>query len=363
MLSGEPKASPRVVSRFEASLLRILRFFFRQAPAEEALPLVRANVNRPPCLSPAAVHLVRDTLSKGCVLYLVRAGGWKHERFLRSGEPKAGRLWQRGSLDDLKLEFSRHSLEFLLWLTSAAPADTKRLAPAPADELTIADQLLFFLAYQALRDEQDIAAAFRGLRLFTGNALCRLFYSCDFAEDEKLEAAAFVPWLSGSGGFILEALQSILEARWLEIEHAKGQLGDWEQMRRQGMAELAVLGVFLDAAGQTGRPDLTRFLLAALARLLATPDMTPAFWTGGLQGSGPTRLADRLEVQRCALSMLRQAERLGEAERRARASGYFDDDYVQSKFWLGEWERLNGSQTTERAERIVQMLEPLRPNN
>ena len=75
MSSREGQSSALTVSRFEASLLRILRFFFHQVPAEEAVPLVRASQNRPPCLSPAAVHLVRDTLSKGCVLYLVHAGG------------------------------------------------------------------------------------------------------------------------------------------------------------------------------------------------------------------------------------------------------------------------------------------------
>ncbi len=260
----------------------------------------------------------------------------------------------------MKLEFSGQSLEFLLWLTASRPADTKLLKPALAGDLTVADQLLFFLAYEALRDEQDIAAALRGLPGITANALCRLFYPGDFADEGSAESISFAGWMSGPGSLVLEAMQSALEARWLEIEHAKGQIGDWDQMRQQGQAELAVLASFLEAAGQAMRWDLARFLLGVLARLLATPDMTPTFWTGGLQGGGPPRLADRLEVQRCALSVLRQAERLRQSEQKARTSGYFDDDYAESKFWLGEWDRLNAAQTTERAERIVQMLEPLR---
>ena len=42
--------------------------------------------------------------------------------------------------------------------------------------------------------------------------------------------------------------------------------------------------------------------------------MAPTFWTGGLQGSGPPRLADRLETQRNALAVLRQAGALRDWE-------------------------------------------------
>jgi hypothetical protein len=176
---------------------------------------------------------------------------------------------------------------------------------------------------------------------------------------------------------ILEAMQPVLEARWLEIERTKGQIGDWNQMRQQGQAELSVLTAFLDAADQAGRWDLARFLLGVLAKVLATPDMTPAFWTGGLQGSGPPRLADRLETQRSALALLRTVERFRDWERRARTRGFMDEDYAAAKFWLDEWERFNqkaeGRRPSEeherlpdptiipsRAEAVVRMLEPLR---
>ena len=43
---------------------------------------------------------------------------------------------------------------------------------------------------------------------------------------------------------------------------------------------------------------------------LFTGDMTPVFWTGGLQGSGPPRLADRLDTQRAALAVPRQMDAL-----------------------------------------------------
>src|SRR5436309_2743163 len=99
-------ASPKLVSRFEANLLRILRFFVKQVPAEQAMPLVGDRFDPPKCLSAAAVELVQDSLAKGCVLYLVRAGAWKRDRFLRNGEPKFGRLWDRSPVEGLALEFS-----------------------------------------------------------------------------------------------------------------------------------------------------------------------------------------------------------------------------------------------------------------
>ena len=87
--------SPKMVSRFEANLLRLLRFFLKQMPAEQAGRFLNDRLDPPHCLSAACVELVRDYLSKGCVLYLVRAGGWQRDRFLRSGEPRFGRLWER----------------------------------------------------------------------------------------------------------------------------------------------------------------------------------------------------------------------------------------------------------------------------
>ena len=41
----------KVVSRFEANLLRILAFLLRRAPAEQARPLIDAGTPAPACLS------------------------------------------------------------------------------------------------------------------------------------------------------------------------------------------------------------------------------------------------------------------------------------------------------------------------
>ena len=350
---------PKSVSRFEANLLRILRFFLKQVPAEQALRLVLDRLDRPRCLSATAVHLVQDSLSKGCVLYLVRAGGWKRDRFLRGSEPRFGRLWERSPVEKLTLGFSKHALDFLMWVTAHKPKDERPVWQGNDADHMVADRLLFFLAYEALRADADVAAALRTSPAFGGNALVWLAHPNDFA-GETQAVPAFDVWLTERGSLVLEAMQPVLENRWLEIERTKGQIGDWEQLRLQGQAQGRVMDAFTQAVNRAGRRDLVRFLLAVMSRVLATPDMAPTFWTGGLQGSGPPRLADRLETQRNALAVLRSGERLRTWEREARRSGYMDEDYAASKFWLGEWERFNMTAVADRAERVLQQVEPLR---
>src|SRR5437879_304241 len=109
---------PRQVSKFEFNLLRILRFMVGHFPADQGMQLVRAAVTRPECLSAGAVDLVKDTLAKACVLFLVRQGGWRNDRYLRDNFPTPGRVWDRIPLDERSLTFSRFVLEFLIWATA-----------------------------------------------------------------------------------------------------------------------------------------------------------------------------------------------------------------------------------------------------
>jgi hypothetical protein len=357
---SETPPPPKSVSRFEANLLRILRFFLKQVPPEQALRLVNDRFDRPKCLSADAVHLVKDSLSKGCVLHLVRAGGWKRDRFLRAGEPKFGRLWERSPVETLKLAFSKHALGFLMWVTANRPKEDRPVWTVDDQNQTVADRLVFFLAYEALRADADVASALRTSSAFAGNALVWLTHPNDFAGEPDTAVPSFDVWLTEPGSLVLEALQPVLEHRWLEIERTKGQVGNWADLNQQGQVQGRVIEAFTEAVNRAGRRDLVRFLLATMSRLLAAPDMAPTFWTGGLQGTGPARLADRLETQRNALSLLRNAERFRQWEREARRSGYLDEDYAASKFWLGEWERFDMPAVADRAQRVLQQVEPLR---
>jgi hypothetical protein len=350
---------PRQVSKFEFNLLRVLRFLLGHFPSDQGLQLVRASVSRPDCLSAAAVHLVKDSLAKACVLFLVRAGGWRNDRYLRDGKPLGGRVWDRIPLDERSLEFSHHVLDFLLWATSEKVSETKAGWDPPADELTPADELFFWLAFDACRTDPDLVAVLRRKDAFLLNPLCWISFPGDLVESDEPAPPDFGPLFAGLRAVILECLQTHLTGRWLRSERAKGQVGDWKRMRQQGRAEFAALQAFLKAAGEANRPDLARFVLRTNAALFQT-DLTPVFWTGGLQGSGPPRLADRLDTQRAALAVPRQMEALEAWQQRAVYVGYFDEDYQASQMWKQDWEAANGTVVTARARAAVEMLEPLR---
>ncbi|MGH3514071.1 MAG: hypothetical protein ACRDRB_17610, partial [Pseudonocardiaceae bacterium] len=199
-----PSAEPPVplapvwsVSRFEANLLRILRFFLRQLPPEQAINLVEGRATRPPCLSGACLHLVRDSLAKGCVQRLAR-GGWRREKHLRNGLAIEGRLWERTPPPELALKFSKHTVEFLLWITAEVPKSATAHWQPPEAELMPADRLLHYFAYDALRGETETGAALRQRPAFVRNALVRLAFPEDFAAaGARFPNPEFAPWLEG----------------------------------------------------------------------------------------------------------------------------------------------------------------------
>ncbi|MBY0525240.1 MAG: hypothetical protein K2R98_17670 [Gemmataceae bacterium] len=348
----------KVVSRFEANLLRVLHFFLKQAPKQQALPLVLHRSVAPPCLSRAAVDLVKDSLAKGSTLLLARAGGWRRERFVRGDDVAEGRLWERTPPAELGLSFSRHALDFLVWITANDPADEKSAWPPPATEFTIGDWLLFFYAYEALRDTLAVVAL-RNHAAFAGNALCRLAYVEDFDPRQVTVRPDFAPWLTGAGASVLEALQPELAERWLCVESSKGLIFDWEALRSLGQGQRLVLDAFLQAVEGAGRLDLALFLLQTTARLL-TPGARSHMWINEqVRGAAP-RMEDRIETQRAALAVVGQVERFRGWERRARGVGYFDEGYQAAQLIKSAWERWVGDDLHARAQAMIRELDPLR---
>jgi FtsH ternary system domain X6 len=350
---------PRQVSKFEFNLLRILRFMVGHSPADQGMPLVRAAMTRPECLTAGAVDLVKDTLAKACVLFLVRQGGWRNDKYLRANRPTPGRVWDRIPLDERSLVFSPPVLDFLIWATAEKVNETKSAWDAAPKALTPADELFFWLAFDATRADPDLLAALRKKDAFRLNPLCWVSFPGDMVDAEEPTPPNCAPLFEGQRAVFLECLQPHLTHRWVRSERAKGQLGDWKKMRQQGRAEFAALRAFLEAAATANRTDLARFVLRTNAALF-TADMTPVFWTGGLQGSGPPRLADRLDTQRAALAVPRQMEVLEAWQQRALYVGYFDEGYQASQMWKQDWEAVNGDRVAARARAVVEMLEPLR---
>ena len=350
----------QTVTRFEANLLRLLYYFLGREPAESALALVENRCTPPPCLGRPAVRLVQEALTKGCTLLLARRGGWRVERCVRGDRVVEGRLWERTPPAELGLTFSRHTLEFLIWITAGRSDDHNAPWQPGEDQLTPGDRLLLYFAHQGLRDAAESlgAAKLRVREPFVRHGLCRLAYPEDYTAAPANAEPNFAPWTSGVGAAMLEALQPELEARWVEVEGAKGSILEWQRMRDLGQSQERVLTAFLHGVEQAGRLDLARFLLRAAHRLLgehADADM----WVGGMASAGP-RLADRTATYQSALVLLRQLPRLQAWDRRARTVGYFDDGYQAAQLWKADWEQYQGEVLHDRAQAILRQLDPLR---
>lgn len=355
-----PVASgPPAVNRFEYNLLRILRFLLGHMPAEQAMNLVYAKAVAPPCLSAACLRIAEDTLAKACVLYLVKGGGWRSDRYLRNENAVVGRIWERVPLNERSLSFGPAVISFLIWLTAEKPTDTRESWDTSAP-LGAGDELFFALAFEALRAEPQVAELLAEKKTFRQNALCWLMNADALATRDEPTAPDFTPWMTGPRAAILECLQKTLADRWIRSERGKGQLADWRIMRRVGLAETAALNAFLNATEKANRRDLARFLLKANAMILAPENLTVGFWTAGLQGQGPPRLADRLETQRLALSVPRQMETLERWNRQAQGIGYMDEEYAASQLWKADWESHRGEATTAKARTLLEQLQPLR---
>jgi hypothetical protein len=349
-------ARPKAVTPFEGKLLKIARAIVGQVPIDQALLHVAERNSRPKVLSPTAAELIAETLTNGCVLFLARVGGWRRERFLRNGKPHDGRLWERTPPTEMPLRFSRHSVEWLLWLTADRADDVQASLAFTEAELTPADRLLLFLTFDALR-ESEFATALRLQPAIAANGLVRLAFPQEFTA--ATVEPQFPAWLDGLGAMIMEALEPWLIERWIQIEQHKREIGDWPALAALGREQDRMLTMFASAAESAGRPDLVRFLLRVGAAVLPA-DVSKDMFSGGLQGTGPARLGDRVEVLRMAVAVPRQLLRLRDWERRARTIGYLDEGYSVAQAWLADWERLGGDALAERAEKLMTEIEPLK---
>ncbi|MCI0460951.1 MAG: hypothetical protein L0Z62_28730 [Gemmataceae bacterium] len=358
MTESEP-ALPVLVSRFEANLLEILRFFMGRLSVERAQRHLLESCERPKCLSRAAVNLVQGTLTKGCTRLLAESGAWRRERHLRRGKVVEGRLWERTDPEDLGLTFSPCTLEFLIRVTAEKledkPDKVRWWAP-PTKGMTLGDELFLYYAFGALRTTA-IAHKVAEKALFTSHPLCRLAYPQDFDRAPANVKLEFGPWTEGVGGCILEALQLDLAERWVEAERLKADITSWQVMQARGQSQGRVLEALLDTLETTGRRDLARFLLIALSELLPE-NAAPERWLAGMRQRGNT-IAERTQTGRDALIVLRQLQRLRRWALEARGVAFFEETYAASQLWKTDWERWHGDVLWPRADAILREVEPL----
>jgi hypothetical protein len=343
----------RTLSRFEHDMLRITYCLVGQASRAEAIPLMRGQNPRPPCLSQAVVGLLQTALAKGIVRLLAHSG-WRRERYLRGDLPVEGRLWQRFEPAELAFDFSPATIELLYWLTSKHSADPKpRKKTAGA---TLGDQFVAFLVLRAL-ESTPLANELRSLPAIHKNALCRLAFVEEFC-DTAYPAIDWTPWITAPGVAVFEALQHELSDHWIRLEQNKMAITRAERMLNVGLAQRQLLDNLLDALEVAGRRDLARFLLMAGARLLAGSH-TAESWLARLSTAGLT-LGQRSAVAAAAFAFLRVFDRFQQWERQARTVGYFDAGYAASQLWKSDWERYAGAACCSAAQAIVRQSDPLR---
>lgn len=354
-------AEPRLVSKFEGDLLTVLRFLLGGVDAARGLQLVATKHDAPPpCLSRNCVHLVRDSLAKGVVLYLTRVGGWRDERFLERGGPTGGRVWNRVPLSGRRLAFGPGVLSFLVWLTAEKPDTTNEKWPAGPPP-TAADELFFALAYGQLWPDVGVRNALRMRAAFASNPFCWLLWPADFVPPEgEATPPDFAPLFADPRAALLECLQPALTRHWIASERRKPEIADWRTMERVGVAEVAMLTNFLAAAEKARRPDLARFVLRTLSAIFrgSAPDANA--WTTNLTANAPPRLAERVAIRRGALAFPQQAETLARWDRVARSVGYFDEEYAASQLWKEDYEAATGGDAAAKSKRVLDQLDPLK---
>jgi hypothetical protein len=350
---------PKNVSRFEANLLAILRASLGKGLPDGVFRILQDPMVPPACLSANAVALVKDSLAKGVVLNLVRAGGWRNEASLPLGEPVVGRAWERHTAALRQLSFGPHTLGFLNWITAESIKEPNRDWDPPIEELTPADELYLMFAFDAFRGQSGVTAVLRSKKAFRRNSFCWLAHPAEINAGDTPHAPEFD--LGGLRGVLIECLQPWLQARWFSRELRKTEQSDWHVARAGGRAEEALLASYLSACERAGRWDLARFLVRTLSRLLSGPRAAREWFAALPPGSG-LRLGEQTETKRAVLSVVRSTTVLDRWNRTMQGVGYFDDGYAGSQLWKAEWERAAGADLVQRARGIVDEIEPLRAN-
>lgn len=344
----------REVSQFEANLIRILRTIVGQDPIDQSLPIIQRELERPRCLSRACVELVQDTLARG-VPHLLARQGWHRDRAIRGESVVEGRLWQRAKSEQLALEYSRNSLEFLIWLTSETPVRPGSKPKIRFEECSTGDTVLLLLAFTSLRQIEQARPNLIRIPVFLANPLVGLMFPDDFTDEEFLGAPEFGPWVEPERSWLLEAMQPWLRERWFEIETEKRQLIERESLQAVGTAQQAILETFLEAADRAGRRDLARFIMDVAGRLLRAH--------AGIDGNQPwfervevgdLRIADRQAVYESGFVLLRSLKRFDAWNDAARSIGFYDEEYETSQLWKSDWERWNGDAVVRQAREVVQ---------
>jgi hypothetical protein len=252
----------------------------------------------------------------------------------------------------LGLSFSRHSLDFLIWVT-AHDAGKRGEAWSFKGSLELGDRLLLVAAYNAVHGS-DIARRWAERHPWRSEVLCRLLHATDFHSPFG-PAGDFSPWLAPAGVAVLEAWQQRLADRWVVMDQEKSRAATVQELRAAAQSQTQTLEAYLHAIDQACRRDLARFLLMAGGRLFQTNLSSTAWLNNAVVRC--LRLADRQQAQRDARVVARQFECLAAWQAQARGVGFLDEGYAAAQLWKSQWEAYNGDGLAAAARRLLDQIQ------
>jgi hypothetical protein len=343
-------APPARVARSEAELLDLAERIM--SPSQRYITALRERpkgVVRIKQIGPTAMRLLQQTLARRVSFELLRRGGWETRRMLVEGQtgPRIGprivrgRTWERRPRLPA-LHFTRASFKLLTWLRAEDVGDPKSSLEFKSPTSIADELLLYFAAEHIIKADGNLLQP-----AFLHSPLCQLAFCNYLTRTDELPTLDFRVLTSGDGAVVLEALQSELARRQLEIEQAKHNCVMLETMVRIGAAQTRVFDGLLRAVDLVDprRRDLAGFVAEAARNLLAKgPERTcPDFrwWVESLDMRAP--LAARQAAFSSAAAFLRTIGQLGRWLDEAGLVAHFEEDYESAQLLLRSWEYLRAA--------------------
>jgi hypothetical protein len=365
--------TPVKVTPFEDKLLRNTRLILQSTePATQ-----NWYYHSPPqhYLSENAATLLKKMLAQGTVLFLVEVNqGWS-ESFLRQGQEKIGRLWERYPLTERTLHFSTNILDMLFWLTSADPSNpnewtepqTDPARSTPADEFVvwrIADWVQSIHTFRSNSFKRLCSlSVFRSnswlwlctpYLLETGlsiESVSLLDKSPWYARARLIHGPSFSPCFQGLRSIILEALQNLLFQRLINTFPIINSdiVSDTRDFVCRNVTTYLVYRQFLLEAEQAGRPDLALFLLRVLAKLIPAFPQAQNWWEHNekVNIGQLNTMQERIEAWQAAVALPLLINILHRWTQHYRSVGYWDEEYHTAQWWLRQWERYRGDELVD----------------
>jgi hypothetical protein len=348
MFLGEEESEAARVRPSEAALLGVARALVGASVG--GLPEVHGPA-APARIGPTAARLLEETLSRGVVLWLCRAGGWQSSEWQGGAR---GRLWERHK--PVQLAFTSTTVAALSWALGEGAVARPAL---PLGALGLGDELVVTLLCEKLGDGW-LAPQLWAQPMVRGAGLPWLLWpeplarppstgerpqvslESTFSRGKGLSRehvqAGVAAWTTGERAILVEAIAPLLARRAQALfVGLRGEL-DLYALTAIGEAADTVYSAFVDAALAANRRDLTLPLVDAVVGALAR---TPI--DASLAPELPAResLGARSRALRAAGFWLRLAVRLRRVIEEARAVHYLDDDYAAAQLFLKRCETLD----------------------